>query len=88
MTVFDFERHQKEEAPQGTKLTARRLAEVEDIQKTLRNMTNRLNSLAVEESNGWTPGNPQTERTHRVEPIEELAGQLADGVDLLEKLYS
>jgi len=88
MTVFDFEKHQKAEPSQGTKITANRLAEVEDIQKMMRVITTRLSALAVDEANGWVPGTPQTKRTHRVEPIEKLAEQMADGVDLLEKLYS
>lgn len=88
MTVFDIEQHQKQEPRQGTKITADRLAEVEDIQKMMRVITNRLNALAIDEANGWVPGTPQTKRTHRVEPIEKLAEQMAEGVDLLEKLYS
>jgi hypothetical protein len=88
MTVFDFEKHQKQEAPQGTKLTANRLSDVEDIQKTIAMAVDRLNKLAEQEANGWVPGTPQTKRTHRVEPIEKLAEQLAEGIDLLERLYS
>jgi hypothetical protein len=88
MTVFDIEQHQKQEPRQGTKITADRLAEVEDIQKLLRSVAVRLGALAVDEANGWIPGTPQTKRTHRVEPIEKLTEQMVDGVDLLEKLYS
>ena len=88
MTVFDFDKHHKQEEPQGTKLTASRLAEVEDIQKTMAIAVDRLNKLAEGEANGWVPGTPQTKRTHRVEPIEKLAEQLATGIDMLERLYS
>lgn len=87
MTVYDIEKHREEE-PKGTKLTASRLAEVEDVQKVMVKLSVRLNILAEEESNGWTPGTPQTNRTHRVEPIQALADQLTDGVEMLEKLYS
>jgi hypothetical protein len=88
MTVYDFDKQQKQVPSQGTKVTASRLAEVDDIQKLMRNVSNRLSALAAEESHGWVPGTPQTKRTHRVEPIETLAEKLADGVYLLERLYS
>ena len=70
------------------KLTAARLAEVEDIQVAMNEVGRRLAKLAEAEENGWTPGTPQAERTHRVEPLENLSGLVLDGVDMLERLYS
>jgi hypothetical protein len=87
MTVYDIEAH-REDPPTGTKLTAARLAEVEEIQKQMRAVTIRLARLAEEENNGWVPGSPQTERTHRVEPISGLVGEVEAGIALLERLYS
>jgi hypothetical protein len=87
MTVFDFEEHQ-EKRQQSTKITAARLAEVENIQKAMGEIIRLLDRVAQEEANGWVPGTPQTKRTHRVEPIEKLMTELGAGIDLLEGLYS
>lgn len=70
------------------KMTAERLAKVEQLQADLRTCAVQASQLADEEENGWQPGTPQQARTHRVDPLEKLAASCAESADYLEDLYS
>jgi hypothetical protein len=73
---------------QPVKLTAERLKKVDTVQKQLAEVSKQLADLADEEENGWTPGNPSSGKSPRVEPLTNLARQAQEGVDILERLYS
>jgi hypothetical protein len=70
------------------KLTAERLAKVDAIQRKLCEVSEQLQNLSEEEENGWTPGNPSSGKSPRVQPLAELARQTEAGAELLERLYS
>lgn len=80
-------REDVQEGPRPGKLTAARLAKVEEVQGRMRSIVNDLNALATEEEHGWVPGTPKV-GTARVEPLEKLAAEIAAGVETLEVLYS
>lgn len=69
------------------KLTAARLARVEELQAQLRTAADLADALTTEEENGWVPGQPG-QRSHRVEPLEAMSRRLAADADALEALYS
>jgi len=70
------------------KLTAARLAKVEEIQGRMGQVAAMLADLTDEEENGWVAGNPQTGVTVRVEPLRKLTAEVMAGIEALETLYS
>lgn len=70
------------------KLTASRLERVEEAQETLALAADQIDGLVVDETQRWEPGRPQSERTHRVEPLRKLRQQVEAIHDEIGRLYS
>ena len=65
----------------ATKLTAKRLEEVEAAQTLILDASRAVEDLAEREREAG-------ERSSRVVPLSEVAKRLRDDVDLLERLYA
>lgn len=71
-----------------SKITTDTIKKVDDLQKQLLDAARKAQNLADEEANGWQPGTPQSNKTVRVRPLEDLARQLERDANTLEELYS